>query len=310
MVYELSNNARISTKDLGKKLKISQQAASYLVNNLQEKKTILNYSALIDPSKFGYLLVQVYVNFFDFSKIKEILTFLKEEDHVVQIEELSQGYDLSIIFSVPNLSYYNKLIRDFLQKFKGGVNVAETYPIVVKHMYLRKYLAPKKQDHEIVIAGDRDVENLGLAEIAVLESLWENATQKIIEIHKKTKLNPKTIAKTKRFLETSKIIRGYLTNFDLRVLGINKRHILLRSSDLSLSDDKKLLQFSLTHNNIVSLTRFIGDYDLMIEVEEEENFRKDVLKDLRKEFPIKKYMVVGGGTIIKQKYIPKHNLFK
>jgi DNA-binding Lrp family transcriptional regulator len=310
LVYELSNNARISTKDLGKKLKVSQQAASYLINSLQEKKTILSYSTLIDPSKFGYLQVQVYVNFFDFSKRKDIINYLKEEDHAVQIEELSQGYDLSVIFSVPNLSHYNKLTRDFLQKFKGSVNIAETYPIVAKHIYLRKYLAPRKQDHEVVIAGDRDVEKLGLAEMSVLGCLWENANQKIIEIHKKTKLNPKTIVKTKKFLEMNKIIRGYLTNFDLTALNITKKHILLNSKDLSFSDDKKLLQFSLMHNNIVSLTRFIGDYDLLIEVEEEENSKKNVLKDLRMEFPIKRYMVIGGGTIIKQKYIPKHNLFK
>jgi DNA-binding Lrp family transcriptional regulator len=310
LVYELSGNARISTKDLGKKLKISQQAASYLVNSLQKKKVIKSFNTIIDPSKFGYLQVQVYVNFFDFSKVKEILTFLKEEDHAVQIEKLSQGYDLSIIFSVPNLSHYNKLIRDFLQKFKGSLNLAETYPIVAKHIYYRKYLAPRKQDQEIVIAGDRDLEKLGLAEMAVLENLWENANQKIIEIHKKTGLNPKTIVKTKKFLEASKIIRGYLTNFNLGALGINKKHILLRSRDFSLSEDRKLLQFSLMHPNIVSLTRFIGDYDLLIEVEEEENSKKDVLHDLRMEFTIRKYRVITGGTIIKQKYIPKQNLFK
>ena len=304
MVYELSNNARISTKELGKKLKVSQQAASYLINSLQEKKTILSYYTLIDPSKFGYLQVQVYVNFFDFSKRKEIFDYLEDEGHAVQIEELSRGYDLSIIFSVPNLSYYNKLRRDFLQKFKGSVNIAETYPIVAKHIYSRKYLAPRKQNPEIVISGDRDVERLGLAEGAVIKNLWENTITRIIDIHKKTKLNPKTIVKTKRFLEASKIIRGYSTIFDLNKLGINKEHILIKSNDLFLSEDLKLLQFSLMHPNIVSLTRFIGDYDLLIEVEQEGGSKRDVLKDIRSEFAIKRYKVINGGTIIKQKYIP------
>jgi len=45
-----------------------------------------------------------------------------------------------------------------------------------------------------------------------------------------------------------------------------------------LSDDKKLLQFSLMHNNIISLTRLIGDYDILIEAEEEENSKKISLK--------------------------------
>ena len=54
LVYELTNNARISTKELGKKLKVSQQAASYLLKSLQEKKTIRSFDTIIDPSKFIY----------------------------------------------------------------------------------------------------------------------------------------------------------------------------------------------------------------------------------------------------------------
>ena len=308
LVYELTNNARISTKELGKKLKVSQQAASYLLKSLQEKKTIRSFDTIIDPSKFGYLQVQVYVNYFDFSKQKEVLNYLKGEDHIVHIEELKQGYDLTIIFSVPNLSYYNKISRDFLQKFKGSINITETYPVVVKHLYPRKYLSPRKNSQEMVVAGDRDIEQTNRTELSVLSILWEKATEKIIEIHKKTKLNPKTIVKTKKFLETSKIVRGYTTTFNLNNLGINKKHILINSSDLSLRDDKKLLQFSLVHPNIVALTRFIGDYDILIEAEQEEPSKKDVLKDLRKEFPIKKYKVIEGGNILKQKYVPKQIL--
>ena len=252
--------------------------------------------------------MQVYVNYFDFSKQKEVLNYLKGEDHIVHIEELKQGYDLTIIFSVPNLSYYNKISRDFLQKFKGSINITETYPVVVKHLYPRKYLSPRKNSQEMVVAGDRDIEQTNRTELSVLSILWEKATEKIIEIHKKTKLNPKTIVKTKKFLETSKIVRGYTTTFNLNNLGINKKHILINSSDLSLRDDKKLLQFSLVHPNIVALTRFIGDYDILIEAEQEEPSKKDVLKDLRKEFPIKKYKVIEGGNILKQKYVPKQIL--
>lgn len=308
LVYELTNNARISTKELGKKLKVSQQSASYLLKSLQEKNIIQSFSTIIDPSKFGYLQVQVYVNYFDFSKKKEVLNYLKEVDHIVQVEELKQGYDLSLIFCVPNLSYYNKISRDFLQQFKGSLNITETYPVVVKHLYPRKYLASKKSFSERVIAGDRDIERTNQTELSVLLRLWEQATEKIIEVHKKTGLNSKTIVKTKKFLEVSKVIRGYTTLFDLDGLNINKKHILIRSSDLSLSDDKKLLQFSLVHPNIIALTRFIGDYDLLIEVEQEDDSKRDVLKDLRMEFSIKKYKVIEAGNTIKQKYIPQELL--
>ena len=46
-LYELSQNSRVKTKELGKKLKISQQSASYLIQSWQKKKTIINYTTIV-----------------------------------------------------------------------------------------------------------------------------------------------------------------------------------------------------------------------------------------------------------------------
>lgn len=305
-IYELSQNARIRTKELGKKLKISQQSASYLWQSFQEKKKIRGYSAVIDPAKFGLLQVLVYLNYSDFDnkKIKEVVNFLKEDDNVVLIEDLKQGYDLAVVFCVPNLSLYNKKLRDFLQKFRNVVSLAETYPIIVKHMHLRKYLSLSKEDFEIIISGDRDIIEINDNEKKVLSCLYEKPTESVIEIHKKSKLNPKTITRVKKVLEENKIIRGYTTNFNLSLIGIRRKHLLISSRDLSLADDTRILRFCLTHSNVVSLIRLIGSYDILIEIEEE-TAKKDFLKDIRVNFPIHDYKMIECGEIIKNTYIPR-----
>ena len=147
-VYELSQNCRTKTKELGKKLKISQQSASYLIQSWRQKKKILGHTTIIDPAKFGLLQVLVYLNYSDFDnkKIKEVISYLKENDYVVRIENLKQGYDLAVVFCVHNLSLYNKLVWVFLQRFKKMVLLAETYPIVVEHIYPKKYLAGYRRD--------------------------------------------------------------------------------------------------------------------------------------------------------------------
>ncbi len=306
-VYELSQNSRIGTKELGKKLKISQQSASYLIQSFQKKKKILNHSTIIDPAKFGYLQVLVYLNFSDFDskKIKEVVNFLKEDDYIISIENLKQGYDLSVIYCVPNLSLYNKKVRDFLQKFKKVVSLAENYPIIVTHLYSKKYLYPHLESSELIISGDRDVAEIKDGEKIVLSILHDNPTESIINIHKKSKLNPKTIIRIKKSLESRKIVRGYKANFDLNKINIIRKHLLISSSDLSLEEDKKILQFALVHPNIVSLVRLIGRYDIRIEIEEEETTKKDVLKDLRTEFSIQNYRMIECGKLIKNKFIPK-----
>lgn len=310
LVYELSEDARVKTKLLGKKLKISQQAASYWLQSLQKKKVILSYNPVIDPAKFGLVQVHVYFNYtsFDSKKIKEIIAFLKAEDNVTLLEELEHGFDLAAVYCVTNLSLYNKLVRAFLQQFRGAVFLAKAYPVIVRHIYTRKYLAPRKLASEIIVSGDRDVADITENEKKVLALLWENAGMSVIDIHKKSKLNPKTIANLKKRLEESRVIRGYSTNFNLDSIGIQKKHLLLSSKSLSLADDKRLLDFAMAHPNIVEVTRFIGDYDLLIEFEEESNKRRDVLQDLRTEFPFQNFKIVSSKGILKQKYVPHYVL--
>jgi DNA-binding Lrp family transcriptional regulator len=304
-VYELSQDARIKTKELGKKLKISQQSASYLLQSFQKKKKILGYNTIIDPAKFGYLQVLVYLNFSDFGRVKEVVNFLKEDDNVVLIEDLRQGYDLAVVYCVPNLSLYNKKMRDFLQKFKRVVSLAEVYPIIVKHLYPRKYLAKQRKEIAMVISGDRDVVKMGEKEKVVLGLLHSNALESVIGMYKKSRLNPKTITRVKRVLEESNVIRGYTANFNLGLLGVRRKHLLISSRDLGLQDDMRLLQFCLQHPNVVSLVRVIGYYDMMIEIEEESG-KRDFLKEVRSSFSIPEYKVIEGGRIVKNTYLPRN----
>tara|TARA_Y100000310_G_C20664575_1_gene806751 strand:+ start:1169 stop:2116 length:948 start_codon:yes stop_codon:yes gene_type:complete len=301
--YEYSQNSRIKTKELGKKLRISQQSASYLIQSLKKKKKIIvDYTTVIDPSKLGFMSVLVYYNFSDFSSTQEVLQFLKQLKNVVSLEQLQQGYDLRIVYSVQNLSYFNKINRDFLQKFRSKIFMAEIFPIVVKHLYPKNYLM-RKQPDEYVIGGDRDVIILSDNEQKVLQYLYLNPTGKIVDMAKKLNLNPKTIIKIKNKLEKKKIIRSYSVVWNYQKLDISKRYILLNSEMLTLKDDKRLLEFCYVHPYIVGLTRLIGRFDILLEVEGENLTNKNILRELRAEFGIKNYQVIESGPIIKDKYV-------
>jgi DNA-binding Lrp family transcriptional regulator len=306
-VYELSSNSRIKTKELGQKLKISQQSASYLVSSLKQKKTIIDNTLILDPAKFGFITILVYYNFADFSSksINEIISYLKQNDDIVNVEMLNQGYDLACTFCVPNLSHFNKTNRDFLQSFRRRIFALDIFPIVVKHIYPKNYLTSRKNISEKIICGDRDVISITENEKKVLEILYDDPTSKIIKIIGKTKMNPKTVIKIKSKLEKGKIIRGYSTNWDYEKLKIHRRQILFSSEDLSLKDDLKLLEFAKVHPFVVGLTKLIGRYDILVEVEGENLSNKDVLKELRSEFDIKRYKVIPSSVIVKDKYIPK-----
>ncbi len=307
ILYELSTNARVSTKELGKRLKISQQSASYLVRSLQQKGIIQHFSTIIDPAKLGYISVLAYFNYMDYTQQtrEEILQYLQQVDSVVYLAELEQGHDVMVLFCVPNLSSFNKVKKEFLQTYRNRVCLAETHPVIVHHLYQRKYLFPRKPASEFVVSGDREVLSFSDTEKEVLRGLWDDPIQSIIDIHCKTKLNPKTIVKIKKKLEGLKVIRGYTGVFDLPKVGIGKQLLQFSSEHLSPDEDKKLLHFSMIHPQIISLTRVIGNFDLLVETEGSEQERGAVLKEMRKEFAFHKYNVINLGKIHKNKYVPR-----
>ena len=305
-LYSYSQNSRSTTKELGKLLKISQQSASYLVSSYRKKKIIRSYHSIIDPAKLGLITVLVYYNLKELSakSTQEIISFLKNQNNIVRIDDLQQGYDLACTYIVSNLSNFNKLHRDFLQKFQKRISVAAIFPLVVTHLYPRNYLLPRKLIDELVVGGDRERINLQEAEMKVLHSLFDDPSATILHISQKTKLNAKTVIRIKRLLERKKVIRSYSLLWDLDKLGIQKRQILFNSSDLALSEDWKLLEFCKSHPFIVSLTRLIGRYDILLEVEGENLSKRDVLREIRSEFGIQDYKVIPITETIAHNYVP------
>lgn len=309
-VYYYSKNSRLKNKELGKQLKASQQSTSYLISSLRKKKIILDYNTIIDPAKFGLLTIIVYYNFKDFSSkaVQEIISYLKEIDEVVGLELFQESYDLACTFSVPNLSHFNKLSKEILQNLSKELYTAEIFPVVVKHLYPKKYLSPRKLPEEIIICGDRDLLSLSENQQKVLYFLYQFPNTTIINLANSLNLNPKTAINCKRSLENSKVVRGYTVLWNHQKLDLTRKKILLDSENFNLQDDKRILTFSKTHPNIISLTRLIGKYDILLEVEGEDLSNKDVLKDLRSEFNLKEFKVVYSKELLKEKYINESTL--
>ena len=117
LIAELVVNSRATSKELGKKLRTSQQSVNYLIHSLEKNKIIKRYITVFDNSKFGLINFIVLVRFKSLEKENEILKYLKENENVIKIEKLSIGWDFLVIFSTSNISHFNKSLREFLIEF-------------------------------------------------------------------------------------------------------------------------------------------------------------------------------------------------
>jgi len=171
LLFEYSRNSRITTKELGRLIRTSQQSASYLKKQLFSKKTI-QPTTVVDAVKLSLINVLVGFNFLkpDYETKRELISELKETDSIIQIEEGREGIDLLVEYCVPNLSAFNKINIEIITKFEKRLRSVFVLPIIVNHEYPRNYLVRKFDSTDLVLSGDRTLRKL----ISITTNFWKN----------------------------------------------------------------------------------------------------------------------------------------
>ena len=303
LLFQLSKNSRISTKQLGKKIKVSQQSASYLVRQL-EKKQKIEYYTIVDPVKLGYVNLIVGFNFLNFEKEikKEIIEELRLTPHVVSIQEAAQGVDLIVEYSANNLSAFNKTHSEMAYKYRRSLDTKFILPVIVKHLFTRNYLINSKDNTDLIISGDRKKHKLSENDLKVLRELIIDPQTTYNALSRNTKISVKSIIKSKKKLESLSIIRGYSCFTNDPKFGIHRYQIFLNLASHGIEKMNKLREYALMNKNIIEMTKIIGSYDIVLTVEELE--KTDVIKDLRSQFPIDDYLIAEIETTNILSYLP------
>ncbi|NQU98746.1 Lrp/AsnC family transcriptional regulator [Candidatus Woesearchaeota archaeon] len=306
LLFLLSENSRITTQALSKKIRSSQQSASYLIKQLSKKKIIQNYNAIVDPIKLGFTNVFVGLNYlvFDTQTKREILGELKKIDSIISIEEGSQGADLILEYCINNLSAFNKIHSEITHKFHKSIETKFIFPVVVKHKYPKSYLINKNNIEEIILCGDRETRRLNEKEMTVLKELIKESNITYAKLSQKADSAARTIVNIKRRLEKNRIIRGYSCILNYKKLGINRQLLFLKLPSIGIKEMSKMLAYCLTHKNITELIKVIGEYQLCIVFES--MGKNHLINELRSIFPIKEYLIVDIDNIVKKTYIPEN----
>jgi len=303
LLYEYSRSSRITTKELGKKIRSSQQSASYLLNTLKKKK-LVESTLVIDAVKLGYTNVLVGFNFLksDFKSKKEIIDELTEIPEIISIEEGKEGVDLLVEYSTPNLSAFNKTHTEIIFKFFKTLKTTFAFPIIVNHKYERNYLSKKFDNKDLILSGDRILKELSRKENKVLNELLAKPNKKLIDISESLKMPVKTVIKLKKLLERKHIIQGYSSILDHSKLRINRQIIFFRFLSEGMKEIEKFKEYTRHNRNIIQFTKLIGSSQAMIIVESLKE--SELIRDIRANFPIESYFIVKSEKVHKKTYLP------
>ncbi len=309
ILYELDLNARLTNKELAKKMELSEQSIAYRLNRLQQKEIIKSYNLLVDVSKLGLIHYKLFLRLQNISSLKEneFVDFVKKRKDVFWFVSVRGNFDYVISYSGKDIFDFQEFYNSLKNKF-GQYVYSEDLVIVTKApIFNRSYFIKNGEKKELIYGGKKGKIELDVLDKNILSALSNNARLNYIELGKQLKQNPDTIRYRFNKLKEDKVIIG--ARLGINPEKINRQYLLITFNLQNFNEDllRKLELYAQNFDSIVYYINCIGSHNMEIEAEvsgEEDADR--IIKHFRDKFTeyIKTYTVLTVKKEHKLNFVP------
>lgn len=222
LLWELDRNSRQTLGELAKKLSLSKEAVYYRVKNLENRKIITGYTAVIALNKLGLMQAKILIKFNNATKAKkdEIIDYLKRHKNTNWVASCYGAYDLIAGFVVRDLYEFGAMRDDFLSAYSNYILSADTSIMLQSEVYGKKYLLGMRQDKK-QYAGKPDKIKLEKTDFEILKLLSKNARMKIVDMASALKTTARIAMYRLKQLEKNGVIQKYTISINHELLGIS-----------------------------------------------------------------------------------------
>lgn len=314
VVYWLSENAKISLRELSHHLKKTPQRLKYSAFVLEKEGILKNPYCIFDYSYFGLILFRVYFKggYISEHDKTEIIKELSDNPYITSIYGLTGEFDLGVEFACPNPSKFNKELK-IIATLNSKLNDYKILLNLVTRLYPKNYLLSDERlqslNAERIIGGDRDKENFNKNEMLVMKHLLLYPKSRLTDMAKNTKLNIKTVKSIYEGLKKRHIVKSFKCNLDTDKLGISKYRLFLKLHNISLERENQLMDYVLHKKEIVQLNKTVGDWDMELDIESLDNTKvRNIILKLREEFRdiIERFNLIEFDDYYKRSYLPMY----
>lgn len=134
----LSRNANRSLVEISQEIGISAKLVSYRIKQMEKKKIILAYNAIIDEKKIGYSMYKVDFYLFNHSRLNEMYEFARQHPNVKNVMKTMGGPDYEIEVIVKNVEELRSIIDEIRAQFSEVIDYWRYNRFVktIKQVYL------------------------------------------------------------------------------------------------------------------------------------------------------------------------------
>jgi DNA-binding Lrp family transcriptional regulator len=229
-------------------------------------------------STLDIISVRVYlrINHVKENSLKELIKYLISRKDTSWISTIGGNYDLICTFFAYNASQFNKNLREIISKFPQLIKEFTILTTIVIRNFDRTYLAKSIISNERFIGGDRKPEKIDKIDTILLNLISENARASSVQLARKLSITPKTVISRIKELEKKEIITGYKTHIEIRNMNYISKLLLIKYHNISVELEINLINFLKYHQNVISVVKTLGEWDLEITIEAKDtkDFRK------------------------------------
>lgn len=312
ILYLLDQNARISTVQLAKKIRLSQPATHHRLNNLIKKGIIKFFLTNIDYSAFGYFPYRFFCKLQGLSNEAELISYLQNHEKIPFLATCEGAYDLMFCVLAKEVHDLNDTIKEIRKRFGHYFSDRQIATIISGEFYPRDYLVGnKRREYKKMIFGKCENMKVDNKDWLILKQLAANSRISVVEISNNTKLTIDQVRYRLKNLEKTGLLNGYTIYLDNDAINQLRYKVMFTLNQLDDKLEKTFLEYCYSFENVVYSVRTFGSWDLEIdfEVDSTDDFSK-ILKKIKNRFAtgIKDYIIVRHTNVYKYTHLPMANL--
>jgi len=122
----LSDDAHVSLRKMGREVGLSTSGVRRRVKQLERSGLIKQYSALVDPQKFGYGVMAFVSIDVDSRSMSELVRSLSRCHQVCELHHTTGGHGLMLKVRARDVESLQKFVDDHIQSFDSVKSVQTT----------------------------------------------------------------------------------------------------------------------------------------------------------------------------------------
>ena len=258
----IETEGRLSYTEIGKRVGLSKQLVKHKMDLLEKKDIIQEYYAIVNDSKIGREIYQVYLQTFDLTKNdeKKLISGLKKQKEVLSYFSSLGKWDLVLAFSVDSLFDLEKILQKILYPVNSKIkNKVITSEVEFSYLPTKIFSDLSRNETNSVFGNAIKFDEFDLK---IINELMIHGRATLVDLSGKFGLTANGMKERLKNLEKKKIIVGYKTKINYEKLGFLNCHIFVWVNNLTTELYEEIKNFLIDDGRVENVSRFFGYSDL------------------------------------------------